>query len=93
MRAQGSGFVISADGYIVTNHHVVDKATEITVTMDNDQKYEAEVVGSDQRTDVALLKVKGDKKFEHLPRFLQGPSPASATGCWPWAIPSAWAAP
>jgi serine protease Do len=69
VRAQGSGFLISSDGYVVTNHHVVDKATEISVTLDNDQKYDAEIIGSDQRTDVALLKIKGGKKFDFYLTF------------------------
>ncbi|MGD9868980.1 MAG: Do family serine endopeptidase, partial [Hyphomicrobiales bacterium] len=58
--AQGSGFIISADGYVVTNQHVVDEASEIRVTMDNGEKHDAEVVGIDQRTDLALLKIKSN---------------------------------
>ena len=65
-RAQGSGFLISADGYVVTNHHVADKADEIEVTFENDEKYKAKVVGSDARTDIALLKIDTKKgKFDH----------------------------
>ena len=64
-RAQGSGFLISADGYVVTNHHVVDRASEISLTFDTDEKYIATVVGTDQRTDIALLKIQGDKKFDN----------------------------
>ena len=55
----GSGFIISADGYVVTNHHVIEKADEIIVTLTNGVEYEAEVKGSDLKTDVALLKLKG----------------------------------
>ena len=68
-RAQGSGFLISSDGYVVTNHHVVDRASEISVTFDDDEKYTATVVGTDQRTDIALLKIKSDKKFDNYLEF------------------------
>ena len=64
--AQGSGFVISADGYVVTNNHVIDGAGKITVSFDRDNKFDADLVGSDPRTDVALLKIKSDKKFEYV---------------------------
>lgn len=56
-RGVGSGFFISADGYLLTNHHVVADATEIFVTLTNGKEYKAKVIGSDERTDVALLKV------------------------------------
>jgi len=68
-RAQGSGFLISPDGYVVTNHHVVDKAAEISVTFESEDKYSATVVGTDQRTDLALLKIKGDHKFDNYLEF------------------------
>jgi serine protease Do len=54
----GSGFIISPEGYIVTNHHVVEKAEKITVTLSNDQKLDAKLIGSDSRTDLALIKVE-----------------------------------
>lgn len=57
-RSQGSGFIISRDGYILTNHHVVQDAESITVVLDNETEYEATVVGEDPATDVALLKIK-----------------------------------
>ncbi len=53
----GSGFIIAADGYILTNHHVIEGADEIIVTMHDRKELTAEVIGSDKRTDVALLKV------------------------------------
>lgn len=56
----GSGVIISEDGYIVTNHHVIEGATEITVRTKNAQEYPATLVGSDARTDVAVLKVEGN---------------------------------
>ena len=66
-QAQGSGFVISADGYVVTNNHVIDNAGTIQVTYDQSNKYEAELIGTDQRTDLALLKIKADGKvFPHV---------------------------
>jgi serine protease Do len=55
----GSGFFISADGYVVTNNHVIDKATEVEITMDDGKTLEAKVVGTDPKTDLALLKVEG----------------------------------
>jgi serine protease Do len=58
-QAQGSGFLISADGYIVTNNHVIDKASKVEVVMDDGTTLEAEVVGADKKTDLALLKVEG----------------------------------
>jgi serine protease Do len=62
-KAQGSGFFISADGYIVTNKHVVDNASEVEVMMEDGATLEAKVVGSDQKTDLALLKVEGRTDF------------------------------
>jgi serine protease Do len=56
---QGSGFFISADGYAVTNYHVVDKATSVEVKTDDGKTYSAKVIGVDQRTDLALIKVDG----------------------------------
>ncbi|MGO9807226.1 MAG: Do family serine endopeptidase [Rhodomicrobium sp.] len=63
VEAQGSGFFISADGYLVTNNHVVDNASEVQVITDDSQTYTAKVVGTDKQTDLALLKVDSDKKF------------------------------
>ncbi len=60
--AQGSGFFISPDGFVVTNNHVVEDAEDITVTMEDGDKYPATLVGTDPRTDVALIKVKADGK-------------------------------
>jgi serine protease Do len=54
----GSGFIISKDGYIVTNNHVVDGATEVTVTLANKKEYAAKVIGRDPKTDVALVKIE-----------------------------------
>ena len=54
----GSGVIISDDGYIVTNEHVVQSATDVSVTLNNGEKYEAEIVGYDNKTDLALLKIE-----------------------------------
>jgi serine protease Do len=63
---QGSGFFISADGYIVTNNHVVDKAQTVEVTTDDGKVYTAKVIGTDPRTDVALIKVDGRNDFSFV---------------------------
>ncbi len=60
---QGSGFFISPDGYAVTNNHVVDGADKVEVTADDGKVYKAKVIGTDPRTDVALIKVEGGSNF------------------------------
>ncbi len=62
-QGQGSGFVISSDGYVVTNNHVIDGATKIQVSFDENEKFEAKLIGTDQRTDIALLKIQSSKTF------------------------------
>jgi len=62
-RGQGSGFFISPDGYAVTNNHVVDGADKVEVTTDDGKVYKAKVIGTDPRTDVALIKVEGGSNF------------------------------
>jgi len=57
-QATGSGFILSADGYVLTNGHVVDDANEVTVKLSDKREYKAKVVGTDKRTDVALLKIE-----------------------------------
>jgi serine protease Do len=64
--ALGSGFIISSDGYVVTNNHVVENATDVTVTMDNGKSMPATVVGTDKRTDLALLKINDGGNFPHV---------------------------
>src|SRR5262245_52267250 len=61
--AQGSGFFLSADGYAVTNHHVVDKAESVEVITDDGKTYTAKVIGTDPKTDLALIKVEGAREF------------------------------
>jgi serine protease Do len=63
---QGSGFFISGDGYVVTNNHVVDGASEVKVTMDDGSEYDAKVIGVDEKTDVALLKVDAERDFPYV---------------------------
>jgi len=63
---QGSGFFITADGYAVTNNHVVDKADTVEVTADDGKTYTAKVIGTDPRTDIALIKVDGRSDFPYV---------------------------
>jgi serine protease Do len=63
MMGQGSGFFISSDGYAVTNNHVVDGADKVEVTTDDGKTYSAKVIGTDARTDLALIKVEGGSDF------------------------------
>jgi len=60
-QAAGSGFVVSADGYIVTNNHVIDGATKVKVSFDDQEEVDAKIVGTDARTDIALLKIEPKK--------------------------------
>src|SRR6202044_2263014 len=63
---EGSGFFISADGYAVTNNHVVDHAESVQVTTDDGTIYTAKVIGTDKKTDLALIKVDGKKDFSYV---------------------------
>jgi serine protease Do len=65
-QAAGSGFVVSADGYIVTNNHVVDGATKVKVSFDDQEEIDAKIVGTDSRTDLALLKIEPKKPLTVL---------------------------
>ncbi len=60
----GSGFVLDEDGYIVTNHHVVDNASEVTVRLSDDRTFEAEIVGTDPLTDIAVLKIDAGEDLQ-----------------------------
>jgi serine protease Do len=66
LTGQGSGFFISADGYAVTNNHVVDKAKAVEITTDDGKTYDAKVIGTDPRTDLALIKVDGRSDFPNV---------------------------
>jgi serine protease Do len=82
-KTAGSGFIISNDGYIVTNNHVVEDAATIKITLSNDKVYDAEVVGLDPRMDLALLKIDSKEKF---PFITFGNSKESRVGEWVVAI-------
>jgi serine protease Do len=79
--AQGSGFFISSDGYAVTNNHVVERGQTVEIKTDNGKTLKAKVVGTDPRTDIALLKVEGDN-FPHV-EFADQPS---RIGDWVLAV-------
>ncbi|SUZ86231.1 uncharacterized protein METZ01_LOCUS39085 [marine metagenome] len=81
--ATGSGVIISPDGYIITNHHVIDNSSEVIVTTNDNKEYEAVIVGSDEVTDVAVLKINSNEKFEYL---LFGDSENSEIGQWVLAV-------
>ena len=59
MKSSGSGVVISPDGFVMTNHHVIENADKVTVTLSGGDEYEAEIIGSDETTDLALIKLSG----------------------------------
>ena len=80
---QGSGFLISADGYLLTNYHVVEGADELTVKLSNDEQYKGAVVGYDDSIDVALIKIKAEKE---LPYVQLGDSASVKVGDWAVAI-------
>jgi len=63
-RGLGSGFIMSKDGYVVTNNHVIDKATDIEVILQNGDKYEAKIIGKDPKTDLAVLKFEPDQEVQ-----------------------------
>ncbi|MBT8296065.1 MAG: S1C family serine protease, partial [Gramella sp.] len=65
LQGAGSGVIITPDGYIVTNNHVIDGANEIEVTLNNNKTYKAELIGSDPISDIALIKVDPDEELEY----------------------------
>ncbi len=81
--ALGSGFVISEDGYVVTNNHVIESADEIIIEFFSGEELAAEVIGTDPKTDIALLKVKADKP---LPFVSFGDSDTARVGEWVLAM-------
>ncbi len=83
-RGVGSGFIVSADGYILTNAHVVDDASEVTVKLTDNREFNAKVVGTDKRTDVALVKIDA----KNLPVVRIGEAAKSRVGEWVAAIGS-----
>jgi serine protease Do len=81
---EGSGFLISADGYAVTNDHVVGRAETVQVTTDDGAVYKAKVVGTDAKTDLALIKLKADKRFP----FVKFAEESPRVGDWVVAVGS-----
>ncbi len=81
-QSTGSGFIISGDGYIVTNAHVVDDASEVTIRLSDKREFVAKVIGSDKRTDVSLLKIDA----KDLPRVALGDPDKLKVGEWVVAI-------
>ncbi|MCV9926507.1 trypsin-like peptidase domain-containing protein [Flavobacterium sp. LS1R49] len=79
----GSGVIISADGYIVTNNHVIKNATEIEITLNNKKSYTAKLIGTDSKMDIALLKINADEK---LPYTVFANSDAVKVGEWVLAV-------
>ena len=82
--SQGTGFIISADGYVLTNHHVIDGADTVRIRMADRREFVAKVVGSDEQSDVALLKIDGSG----LPTLRIGDSRTLKSGQWVVAIGS-----
>ena len=82
-KSLGSGFIISKDGYILTNNHVVEKATEIRVRLLNKEQFKAKVIGRDPKTDIALIKIKAN---HNLSAATLGDSDALRVGDWVIAI-------
>jgi serine protease Do len=83
-KSLGSGFIISEDGYIITNHHVVNKADEILVTLTDKREFKAKLIGSDKGTDIALIKIDS----ENLPVVTMGKAAELKVGEWVLAIGS-----
>ena len=79
----GSGVIITPDGYIVTNNHVIAKATELKVTLNDNKTYDAEIIGTDPGTDIALIKINADKS---LPYLAFGDSDNTKIGEWVLAV-------
>tara|TARA_B100000900_G_scaffold188719_1_gene159851 strand:- start:3433 stop:4800 length:1368 start_codon:yes stop_codon:yes gene_type:complete len=79
----GSGVIISSDGYIITNHHVIETAQDIQITTNDNQSYDAKVIGSDEQNDIALLKIESEDK---LPYAVFGDSDSTEIGEWVLAV-------
>jgi len=78
----GSGVIISPDGYIITNNHVIENASEIEISLNNQKKYKAELIGADKSNDIALIKIEA----EDLPFVTFGDSDISKIGEWVLAV-------
>ena len=79
----GSGVIISSDGYVITNHHVIETAEDIQITTNNNQSYDAKIIGSDEQNDIALLKIE---TIDELPYAVFGDSDSTQIGEWVLAV-------
>jgi len=79
----GSGVIISSDGYIITNHHVIEIAEDIQITTNDNQSYDAKIIGSDEQNDIALLKIETN---DELPYAVFGDSDSTQIGEWVLAV-------
>ena len=78
----GSGVIISSDGYIITNNHVIDRAEEVEVTLNDNRKFKAKIIGTDSQADIALIKIEGND----FPTIPFGDSEALKVGEWVLAV-------
>ena len=83
VRGAGSGVIISPDGYIVTNNHVIEGASQLQVTLNNNTTYQAEVIGTDPNSDIALIKIDAD---HNMPYLAFGDSDNTKIGEWVLAV-------
>lgn len=79
----GSGVIISPDGYIITNYHVIENSTEVIVTTNNNKEYEAEIIGYDEIYDIAVLKINSDLNLDYV---FFGDSDSTLVGEWVLAV-------
>lgn len=79
----GSGVIISPDGYIITNYHVIENSTEVIITTNDNREYEAEIIGFDEVTDIAVLKIDTDSNLEYI---FFGDSDSTLIGEWVLAV-------
>lgn len=82
----GSGFIIDPDGHIITNYHVIEGAEEITVLLEDDKEYTADLIGSDSKTDIALIKIRKEDESTTFPYLKMGDSEHLEVGEWVVAI-------
>ena len=79
----GSGVIISPDGYIITNYHVIENSTEVIVTTNDNREYEAEIIGFDENNDIAVLKIDTDSNLDYI---FFGDSDSTLIGEWVLAV-------
>ena len=79
----GSGVIISPDGYIITNYHVIENSSEVIVTTNNNKEYEADIIGFDEVTDIAVLKIDSDTNLDYI---FFGDSDSTLIGEWVLAV-------